>query len=537
MKLPNETLSVDEEIEEFDQWLTPQLQSIKDTDKFSTELENIATIIDDLGLVLNSFSNISDCSIEKIRDGILVIISGKISSMSIAKAEIKMYQMLTSFFSVLFLVTGSTDNNLKNHFTIKLKQDGVDTHFPEKTGRINISYKLKKFGNTISSSELSKKLSRAYIGSKDLDTSVKVTIESGIILENYVQLFLLKYIALILSAPDDIRQFWIICKSYCDIKKTDKKSAICLLNPITIFKIRGSVSASAGHLPEVILRNKLKALGLEPGVDFNTSDVVIGEENVLEKGEVKSKNRAYDFVLPYMTDNWEHQLFIQAQFYAGDSGSVSHKVIDQTVSSRQYTISKYPNAKFVEYLDGAGYFAALRTDLRHMLRMANTHSFFQVRSIWVRLRRELQAIGFITPLEIEHAILRTPSGDIDNVKSILLTEGYHLNEVERGISYAVKKRIILDNTTTLKISPSRKNLTRRLMVLDIIANNGKKMINRDDINKSILIPGYGVSYGINFVVLGSKVENAIKYETISLTEYNKDIEWLMDEKVIKRLNL
>jgi hypothetical protein len=80
-------------------------------------------------------------------------------------------------------------------------------------------------------------------------------------------------------------------------------------------------------------------------------------------GEAQSdgatKTRAYDFILPYKTEGWEPKLFVQCQFYAGDSGSVSHKVVDQTRSSRPLTLVDYPNARFVEYLDGAGYYASL----------------------------------------------------------------------------------------------------------------------------------------------------------------------------------
>ncbi|WP_140061037.1 hypothetical protein, partial [Vibrio parahaemolyticus] len=73
------------------------------------------------------------------------------------------------------------------------------------------------------------------------------------------------------------------------------------------------------------MREKLIEMGLKPDVDFNTSDVVIGEEMVTEGGKRKKKTRAYDFVLPYKTEGWQPKLFIQSQFYAGDSGSVSHK--------------------------------------------------------------------------------------------------------------------------------------------------------------------------------------------------------------------
>ena len=59
-------------------------------------------------------------------------------------------------------------------------------------------------------------------------------------------------------------------------------------------------------------------------------------------------------------------------------------------------------------MDGAGFFASLNGDLKSLLDMADTGSFIQIRSTPLRLRRELQRAGFLTPIEIEHAIL-TPA--------------------------------------------------------------------------------------------------------------------------------
>ena len=111
----------------------------------------------------------------------------------------------------------------------------------------------------------------------------------------------------------------------------------------------------------------------------------------------------------------------------------------------------------MEYLDGAGYFASLRGDLEHMMRMSNTHSFLQVRSIWIRLRRELQQIGFITPVEIEHAIFQTNDGNIDEVEQILLSEGYSKSEILRSFEYAFKNKFIDEYSDNLQVKVSRKN--------------------------------------------------------------------------------
>lgn len=143
-----------------------------------------------------------------------------------------------------------------------------------------------------------------------------------------------------------------------------------LLTPLVVFQIRGSVSASGGHKPEELLRERLTEWGLQKEVDFNitdanlkreeTAEVSVEEvEEVEETKAVRKKTRSYDFVIPFKTSGWKPRIFIQCQFYAGDSGSVSHKNIDQTDTSRNYILSLLPNAHFVEYVDGAGYFSSL----------------------------------------------------------------------------------------------------------------------------------------------------------------------------------
>lgn len=535
MKLPQESLTVDERINEFESWLTPQLHDIKGTDKFQSELHGIGAVIVCLSGALNDFSTIEDCSLPSIRDAVLRTTNELVNSSGLSNLESAVADFLQSFFSLLFLVTGATDNNLKNHFTIKLRQDGLLPCFPEKVGRSNVSFKLKEFGNTITSKDVANKLSRVIVGAKNEKVRLATLVESGVDLFESATVLLFEYISLIVSGREEVSQFWAVCKSFLQCLSISEDAAYSLIAPAVIFKVRGSVSATAGHLPEQLLRDKLTQIGLEPGRDFNIVDAVVGVEHVLEGGAVKQKTRAYDFILPFDRDGWEKKIFIQSQFYAGDSGSVSHKVVDQTVSSRQYTSTKYPGARFVEYLDGAGYFAALRGDLLHMMRMTTTHSFIQVRSLWVRLRRELQLIGFITPVEVEHAILRTADGDLNAVKTKLLHEGYSNDEVSRSIAYALEKGFILESRGKLLISTHRKPLARRLFVIDTIACIGNNILFPDEFAKCISIPGYGASFGVSQSLLASNIEKEIKYEKISLSDYVADLEWLLEEKAIKKI--
>lgn len=54
----------------------------------------------------------------------------------------------------------------------------------------------------------------------------------------------------------------------------------------------------------------------------------------MRMAKIMMLERKYDFIIPYQSRESGLKIFIQSQFYAGDSGSVSHKVVDQTDSSR-----------------------------------------------------------------------------------------------------------------------------------------------------------------------------------------------------------
>ncbi|MGP5480681.1 hypothetical protein [Pseudomonas helleri] len=535
MKLPPEALSFQEKMDEFDSWLTPQLHEIKGTEKFKVEISNIGFMIELLAVKLNNFSYVEDCAMPLIRDAVLAVIHDHLNKSFGNDHDRDSIELFSSFFSLLFLVTAATDNNLKNHFTIKLKQDGVPAEFPERIGRQNVSFRLKPFGNTVTSREMATKLARALIGSRDLNISQNAFRNENIDLAHSVSTMLFEYITLIMVDRSDVIQFWATCKAYITCKATSPEAAYSLITPAVIFKIRGSVSAKAGHLPESILREKLTMLGLEPGRDFNMNDAIIGHEEILEDGEVRSKTRAYDFVLPFQREGWRSTLFIQSQFYAGDSGSVSHKVVDQTKSAREYTSNIHAGARFVEYLDGAGYYASLRGDLVHMMKMTNTHSFIQVRSLWIRLRRELQLIGFITPVEIEHAIMRTLDGNLIQVEDILRTEGYNDTEIHRSISYALSKDFIIEHLGGLSINPNRKALARRLFIIDTIACIGSVIISPVELSRSISIPGYGASFGVSQPTLAENIQRQLRQDPISIHDYTLDMEWLLEEKVVKKI--
>lgn len=541
MKLLPENLATTQQLEEFDQWLTPKLERVKDTVRFRDELSNICQCIELLAPHLCNFEEIETCDVDRLCDAVLDVCTSLVEGQSFAKDEKKVFQFLHAYFNLLFLATGATDNNLKNHFLIKLKEDDITPLIPKKsTSKKTHKFTLEPIPSATKSKSIAKTLSSCLVGAQPIYAK-NVETEPFFDLSVYFETLLKEYSKLILEDYEEVIQLWVISHSYILLKNRDNGNDLgkFLINSCTIFKVRGSVSASGGHISENILRDKLTDIGLEPGLDFNTTDVVIGEQQVLEEnqGKPKSKTRAYDFILPYNIEGWapKPQLFIQAQFYAGDSGSVSHKVIDQTDSSRAFTLSKYQNARFIEYLDGAGYYASLRTDLKHMLASQTTASFFQVKSILVRLRRELQVISFLTPIEIEHCILTSDDTSKENIINSLIEDGYDSDECKRAIDKSISLGYIEEKQSTLKISEHRIEISRRLLILDSVANNAEKI--NDDQRMSmnyILSPGYGSNHGILESSLSEIVCDICKQTPISAVNFTQDLEWLMSEGVLKR---
>ncbi len=524
MKLPVQNLSLRKQLSEFDLWLTPSLREIQDTEKYKKELNKVAHIFSVLGSATNSFDSIDHCRPEKIAETCVDLIENKISTIENINDKIRQsVDILESFSSLLFTVTGKSDNNLKCQFPVYLLHNINRTTFPQKRSRRGeVYFEEKELGRVLKSDKISKLISEVIVWSNENSDLSDLKNEAILLLGNYV--------SSILQNTDNIKQFWSLGRSYFYLKGIEPGSERALLAPIITFKVRGSVSASGGHIPEDILRSVMDLWGLERGVDYNTEDVTI--ENDINKN-TNQKTRAYDFILPYQTEGWEQSIFIQCQFYAGDSGSVSHKVVDQTAASRPKTIQQFPNARFVEYIDGAGYFASLNPDLAHMMRMKTTKAFIQVRSLNIRLRREVQQIGFVTPIEIEHAILRSEDKKVTSIRTILQNDGYNDTEISRGLTYSLNKRFIQNSNDTLIISPDRIPPARRLLILDIIAITGGEFESMaEPSGGSILIPGYGPYYGTKIRVLSKKIDYYTKNINYDRMSFCDDIDWLCEQKYV-----
>lgn len=463
MKLNIPARDLRRDLAEFDIWITPSLGEINQTDKFKEELARITRIFEDLGIATKNFQDIATCQ--------PVAIAETFAKLAAKQTKKDRAELFKSLASTLYLVTGKSDNNTKCQFPLFLRDVAGWSSLPVKKGA------PKALPRTLRSDD--------YM---DLVAVVENSADESRLLEQFLSFLLID--------EDAVRQFWSLGHSYYVLKQLGQGYERNLLSPIVIFKVRGSVSASGGHEPEALLREHLESWGLVADYDYNTNDVIVdGAE-----GGKNDKTRAYDFVLPYKTEGWfpewNNRIMMQSQFYAGDAGSVSHKNVDQTATSRDRVLRTFKDVRFVEYVDGAGYFSSLNSDLKKILAMATTHSFIQIRSAPVRLRRELQAIGFCTPLEIEHAIVQT-TGDEQTIGETLVGQGYGNGEIKRAIEQAVNRGTVGRNGSKLVLQENRRDVVRQHLLLDVLTIHGREMKpGSAAAPASVLVPGYGPFWGL-----------------------------------------
>ncbi len=490
MKLELKTLTLTEKLNEFDFWITSRLSEIKDSEKFKSEINQIINAIEVLGTRTSNFDNIEDVSPKKISESIIYHVKGKTGT----EQEVAILGLI----SFIFMVTGKSDNNCKCQFPVYLHKQLNKDSIP----KINSNSTIENIPipRTINDSRVAKIVA-------SLDKSP---------LEQYD--FLSSYIHFLLEEKSYIDSLWSLGRTYFQLKEIGYQEAFLL--PLVVYRVRGSVSASGGHEPEEILRDRMIEWGLVRETDFNTNDVIVGEV------DKKSKTRAYDFVLPYKIDSWSQKIFIQSQFYAGDSGSVSHKNVDQISTSRSHVKSKISEPIFLEYVDGAGYYSSLNGDLKKILAMDDTEDFFQVKTSVVKLRFYLQEIGFITPMEIFHGILLGNNHE-EKCKKFLESQGYSESEIERSISNAISRHLISYDNSILSIASDNIRIAKKYFLLDVIVNHSNEKSKRD--KGCFFIPGKGNQMGISFTDLGKAIQNYSSDIWKDPSALLEDIQFLIDK--------
>lgn len=505
MKLKSYQASLSEKLSEFDIWVTPSLGEIRDTQQFRENLDALKQGFDLLAQITENFANYSLCSSSMLSRNAVELI--------IAQDKDTAAKTLNSIWNVLLLATGKTDNNLKCQYPLLLRNTYGIYDYPQKNAR----------------GKWNKKILPRTLSLEDVTKIIVQLLEKA----DYLKIFTESYFHLIVSDEMYAKQLWSLGSAYISQKALGNEDA--LISSMVIFQSRGSITATQGHIPESILRDYMVDWGLTAESDFNTQDVEVGE--IVEGIQVddKIKKRKYDFIIPFRSRATGAKIFVQSQFYAGDSGSVSHKVVDQTDSTREVTLRKYPEAVFVEYLDGAGYFSSLNGDLRKMLAKETTKDFIQIRTAPIKLRRELQGIHFLTTLEIEHAILCT-SGEKCAVFNKLVEDGYSEDEITLAMERAIiNEHLYVADGEILELKPERIEIVRKYCLLDLIANYGRP-IPDNELNGCLTVAGYETVWGLPQAdVIEIALEKIPKLDSLWETKLApfSDIQWLVKKGFIK----
>ena len=274
-----------------------------------------------------------------------------------------------------------------------------------------------------------------------------------------------------------------------------------LIEAMAVSAIRGSATASGGHDPEEQLRLQMEEWGLRRNTDFNSSDVtaaqlksLCGCQRTSEDKSAAKKSRAFDFVIPYIVENRKPRLLVQGQFYAGDSGSVSHKNVDQTSTGRSAATQVVDDPVFAEFLDGAGYVTALAGDAKKLLEMNSTSGLIQLRTAAIRLRELLQRICFATPLEVAHAVWASQPADKNTVLESL-TNAYDQAEATRAFEQAIEQGWISYSDNHLVVPSEHHVISLEYAILDsiAIATTTEDCPKSEACRGGLVIPGYDMS--------------------------------------------
>jgi hypothetical protein len=238
MKLPTATLTTAQKLEEFDIWITPTLGDIRETRQYKNTLAAIVRAFDRLCEATGDFASEAELSHVRLADNLVQLFAGK------TRDDVE--RILNDLASVLFLITGKSDNNSKCQFPLFLKNDlRRDT--------------LPRGKTTTRKSVQAHKVEQVDIP-RTLDTDkymrwVAALHHSAVHQRELIDIFL----QFVLNEEQYLAQLWSLGRSYAMLKPLGRSEA--LLSPLVVFQVRGSVAATGGHEPEKILRQVLTEWG------------------------------------------------------------------------------------------------------------------------------------------------------------------------------------------------------------------------------------------------------------------------------------
>lgn len=471
MWLPTASLSQADALAEFDQWVTPSLGDIRDTGKFADEAASLYAVIQAIAAESHASGS---TAVESARRAIARALVGATP----AQAETDLAAIVTT----LYLVTAKSDNAVKCQYPIWYR------------GRHGNRYPV------IRSDRLSNQPVPTVIKSTDV---VRMGVRLARIDAAAAAELVEGYVGFLLSDPKDVLQLDALVSAFAALEASLPGSGTHLLAPLVAFQVRGSVAASGGHDPEQIVRHYLKEWGFAPGVHFNLNDITAGalSDWLVDQGDTLGgtrtrqpatgdKTRAFDFVIPNFVTGAGRRVMVQSQFYAGDSGSVSHKNVDQAGVARAHAAGLFPDARFVELVDGAGYCSSLRQDLRHLLFAADTDDFVQLRSVAVRLRRILQQSSLISPLDVA---VRVAEGitTYDELEADLADRAPTGFDLPTALAQWVTDDWVANGDGRLSVGATHAAVVERYRQLDaIIAAGGERFQ-----GTGVIVPGFGPDFG------------------------------------------
>lgn len=138
-------------------------------------------------------------------------------------------------------------------------------------------------------------------------------------------------------------------------------------------------------------------------------------------------------------------------------------------------------------------------------------------------------IMFLTPLEIEHAVIRT-SGKEDEIYQLLRDEGYIDEEIRRALSTSVTEdNIVAYGEHCYKIRSDRVEIVRKYCLLDIIANYGVPVSIGNE-HGCLFVAGFETSWGLpqnETIKIAQEVFPGLGELWSNVQDAFDDIQWLI----------
>ena len=146
----------------------------------------------------------------------------------------------------------------------------------------------------------------------------------------------------------------------------------------------------------------------------------------------------------------------------------------------------------------------------------------------------MQTLGFLTPLEIEHAVILS-EGDEQSTKQSLQAQGYSEEVIAGAWKSALERELIRYRRSRVVISEQRREIVRRYFLLDLIARHGKKIGHKRELSGKVLIPGHGAFYGLPMAqlpTLAKPVAPEFADEIGTSEVLLQDIQWLREKGTV-----